>query len=42
MNQEEALKKVNEYGQGHVLEYFTELTGAEQQALLQQIEQTDF
>ena len=42
MKFEEALKKVSEYGQEHVLEFFSELTGQEQQALLQQIEQTDF
>ena len=38
----EALQKVSEYGQEHVLAYFEELSGEEQKSLLQQIEQTDF
>lgn len=42
MGYEEALKKVAEYGQEHVLQYFDELTAEQQMALLQQIEQTDF
>lgn len=42
MKYEEALQKVNEYGQAHVLEFFTELSKEEQTALLQQIAQTDF
>lgn len=42
MGYEEALKKVKEYGQEHVLQYFAELTEEQQNVLLQQIEQTDF
>lgn len=42
MKYEEALKKVSEYGQGHVLEFFHSLSEEEKNALLQQIEQTDF
>lgn len=42
MKYDEALKKVSEYGQEHVLAYFEELSGEEQKSLLQQIEQTDF
>ncbi len=42
MKQDEALKKLGEYGQEHVLEFFAELSGDEQKSLLQQIEQTDF
>ena len=42
MKYEEALKKVSEYGQGHVLEFFYSLSEEEKNALLQQIEQTDF
>lgn len=42
MKYEEALKKVSEYGQEHVLEYFQSLSENEKKALLQQIEQTDF
>ncbi len=42
MGYEEALRKVKEYGQEHVLQYFNELSEEQQNALLQQIEQTDF
>lgn len=42
MKYEEALKKVSEYGQEHVLEFYEELSEAEKAALLGQIEQTDF
>lgn len=42
MKYEEALKKVSEYGQEHVLEFYGELSEAEKTALLGQIEQTDF
>lgn len=42
MKYEEALKKVKEYGQEHVLQYFDELSGEGKEALLCQIEQTDF
>ena len=42
MKYDEALKKLSQYGQEHVLEYFDELSGEGKAALLQQIEQTDF
>ncbi len=42
MKYEEAVKKVSEYGQEHVLQYFDELSEEGKKALLQQIEQTDF
>lgn len=42
MNYAEAVKKVREYGQEHVLQYYEELSEAEKAALLRQIEQTDF
>ena len=42
MKYEEALKKVKEYGQEHVLQYYEELSELQKDALLQQIEQTDF
>ena len=42
MKYEEALKKVSEYGQEHVLQYFEELSEDGKAALLAQIEQTDF
>ena len=42
MNLEEAKKKLEKYGQMHVLKYYDELTADEQEALLQQIEETDF
>lgn len=42
MNYEEAKKKLNEYGQEHVLRYYDALTKEEQQGLLAQIDQTDF
>lgn len=42
MKYEEALQKVSEWGQGHVLEFFSELSEEEQTTLLQQIAQTDF
>lgn len=42
MNYAEAVKKVSEYGQEHVLRYFEELSGTEKTALLQQIKRTDF
>lgn len=42
MKYQEALKKVTECGQEHVLRYYEELTAEEKTALLQQIEQTDF
>ncbi len=42
MKYEEALKKVSEYGQEHVLQYFEELSDEGKAALLAQIEQTDF
>ena len=42
MKYEEALKKVSEYGQEHVLRYYEELSPEGKAALLAQIEQTDF
>ena len=42
MNLENARKKLEEYGQLHVLDYFDELTQEQKDALLQQIEETDF
>ena len=42
MNLENARKKLEEYGQLHVLDYFDELTQDQKEALLQQIEETDF
>lgn len=42
MNYAEAVKKVREYGQEHILQYYEELSEAEKAALLRQIEQTDF
>lgn len=42
MKYEEALKKVSEYGQAHVLQYYEELSEEGKVALLAQIDQTDF
>lgn len=42
MDYAEALKKVSEYGQEHVLQYYGELSEGGKAVLLQQIEQTDF
>lgn len=42
MNFENAKKKLDSYEQGHVLRYYDELNDAEKQALLQQIDETDF
>lgn len=42
MRYEEAVKKVSEYGQEHVLQYFEELSDEGKEMLLAQIEQTDF
>ena len=42
MNLENARKKLEEYGQLHVLDYFDELTQAQKEALLKQIDETDF
>ena len=42
MNFEEAKSKLEKYGQLHVLDHFDELTGAEKEELLKQIEETDF
>ncbi|WP_026669743.1 UTP--glucose-1-phosphate uridylyltransferase [Butyrivibrio sp. AE3006] len=42
MTLEEAKKKLEANGQMHVLKYYDELTGSEQEALLQQIDETDF
>ncbi len=42
MNFEEAKKKLEQFGQGHVLKYYDELSEAEKKELLQQIDETDF
>jgi hypothetical protein len=42
MNYEKTLKKLEELGQQHLLKYYDELSEAEQEALLTQIEETDF
>ncbi|MCI2048623.1 MAG: UTP--glucose-1-phosphate uridylyltransferase [Lachnospiraceae bacterium] len=39
---EQAAEKLNRYGQGHVLKYYDGLSAEEKQALLSQIEATDF
>lgn len=41
MTLEQARKKLEQYGQQHVLKYYDELSGEAQQALLNQIEETD-
>ncbi len=42
MDRSEAQKKLEKYGQEHVLKYFDELDPAGQEALLTQIDETDF
>lgn len=42
MGYEEALKKLKDFGQEHVLNYYEELTEREKEMLLAQIEATDF
>ena len=42
MNLENARKKLEEYGQLHVLNYYDELTDEQKEALLKQIDETDF
>ena len=42
MTLEEAKEKLAKYGQEHVLKYYDELTDAEKQELLTQIDETDF
>lgn len=42
MNYQEALAKLKSYGQEHVLMYYNELTKEQQEALLTQIDETDF
>ncbi len=42
MTFEEAKEKLAKFGQEHVLKYYEELSAEEQQALLEQIEDTDF
>jgi UDP-N-acetylglucosamine/UDP-N-acetylgalactosamine diphosphorylase len=42
MNFEEAKEKLAKFGQEHVLKYYDELTDAEKQELLTQIDETDF
>ncbi len=42
MTLEEAKKKLEQFGQTHVLKYYDELSDGEKEALLQQIDETDF
>ncbi len=42
MTLQEAKDKLEKYGQSHVLKYYDELSAAEQEALLQQIDETEF
>lgn len=42
MGYQEAYSKLEKYGQLHVLKYYKELSGEEQEALVSQIENTDF
>ncbi len=42
MNLEEAKKKLEQFGQMHVLKYYDELSDCEKSDLLQQIDETDF
>lgn len=42
MNLNDAKKKLEKFGQNHLLQYFDELSASEKEALLTQIEQTDF
>lgn len=42
MEYQEAYRKLEAYGQLHVLKYYEELSGYEKEALLEQIENTDF
>ncbi|MCR4924473.1 MAG: UTP--glucose-1-phosphate uridylyltransferase [Lachnospiraceae bacterium] len=42
MNKEKALKKLEKYGQEHLLRFYDEISMEEQRELLNQIEETDF
>ena len=42
MTKDEAIKKLKEFGQEHILSYFDELNEKEKESLLAQIEDTDF
>ena len=42
MNYEKTIKKLEEIGQQHLLKYYDELSAKEQEALLAQIDETDF
>ena len=42
MKFEQALEKLEKYGQTHVLKYYDELSETEKEALLEQIDETDF
>ena len=42
MNYQDAYRKLEEYGQQHVLNYYEELNDEEKADLLRQIEETDF
>ena len=42
MDLQQAKEKLQKFGQEHVLKYYDELTEAEKQDLLKQIDETDF
>ena len=42
MNFEEAKEKLQKFGQEHVFKYYSELSEAEKQDLIAQVEDTDF
>ena len=42
MKYEDAVKKLSEYGQEHVLRFYETLDEGEKEALLRQIDETDF
>lgn len=42
MNFENAKNKLKEYAQEHILDYYDELNDSQKEALLRQIDETDF
>ena len=42
MNYNEAMEKLKEYGQEHVLKYYAELPDEQRNTLIEQIDRTDF
>ena len=42
MNFENAKNKLKEYAQEHILDYYDELNDSQKEALLKQIDETDF